>query len=99
MSPLVAAFHGWCLVRQSGAPGRVNVNVVPLPGSLLDVDLAPVGRDDLADDRQAQPAPPECRAVGDPIELLEEPRQVLGRDPLAVVLRRRTGACRRRQSP
>ena len=37
------------------AAGKVNVNRASLAGLAGDLDLAAVGRDDLADDRQAQP--------------------------------------------
>ena len=48
---------------------------------------APVGLGNVLDDRQTQSRAAELSAAGlvDPIEPLEEPRQVLRADPAAVV--------------
>ena len=70
---------------QAGAAGRVKVNVGALAGYALGVDLAAVGRDDLAGDRQAEPGAALGLGAGHAVELLEDPRQVLGRDALARV--------------
>ena len=62
------------------------MNVVPFPGIAADVDLTAMSGEDLADDRQAQPRTAGLLTPGDPVELLEDSRQVLARDPLAGVL-------------
>src|SRR3954470_15249856 len=46
-------------------------------------DLAPVGTDDLADDRQAQPCPAAVPRPRHLVEPLEDVGLILGRDPLA----------------
>ena len=69
----------------SEATGRVNVNARPFARLAADIDLAAVGGDDLADDRQAQPRPAGMPRGRDAVELLENSGQLLGRDSLAGV--------------
>ena len=67
------------------AAGRLNVNVVPSARLAVDTNLAPMGRDDLADDCEAQAGPSGMSSRRDAVELFENVSDVLGCDPLAVV--------------
>src|SRR4051812_30692235 len=86
-SPSMMRMLGLAMVPVPGGPwaGRQGEGEGRSPTRLaLDADPAAVGGDDLADDRQAQPGAAVPRA-GDAVELLEDVRQVLGRDALAGV--------------
>ncbi len=69
-----------------GAVGRREREGGSFPNGALHVDLSAMGRDDLADDRQAEPCTTGPLCPGRTEEFIEDSRQEFLRDTLAGIL-------------